>query len=398
MPQTDTSIPYTQPRELAAKIGGRPVRLVTKPGFAGWDRVSGAQELLAAHVEAPVGASVALVGCGHGALAVALAAKIPDVRLTLGDPSVVALAMARRTLAAADVQGASFQERISLLPEQAGDFDAVVIETPQSRALARRWLLEAWELLRPGGALYLAGPNDQGIQSIVGDAGALFGGAQQLGYGGRARVARAVRGAARGAPGWAGELGVTPGTWYELELEVGGERLALRSLPGVFSATRLDDGTRLLVENLPPLEGKRVLDVGCGYGVIGIVAARRGAVAVDMVDASLLAVAAARANVRLHGLDQQANALPSDALAAVARRSYDMVLSNPPFHAGKAVDYDVARVFVEQARPLLGPGGRLALVANRFIRYDELMQGLFERVETLAQTRSYHVLAGVVGD
>lgn len=395
MTQRNTSIPYTQPRELPAKLAGQALTVVTKPGFPGWDRVSGAQELLAAHVVAPAGANIALFGCGHGALAVALAQRIPGAQLTLHDPSVVALAMAGRTVAAAGLAGVALPERATLLPERAGSFDVVAIESPQSRGLARRWLVEAFELLRPGGALFVAGANDQGIQSVISDTAALFGGAAQLGYGGRARVAQADRPAARGEPAWASEGGVAPGTWHEMELDVAGEALAFRSLPGVFSHNRLDEGTRLLLESLPAQEGRRVLDAGCGYGVIGVVAARRGAAAVDLVDSSLLAVASARASIRLQRL-AQANALASDALQAVARRSYDLVLSNPPFHAGKAVDYDVARVLIEQARPLLAPGGRLVLVANRFIRYDQVMQGLFERVETLAQTRSYHVIAGTV--
>ncbi|HWQ14455.1 MAG TPA: methyltransferase [Roseiflexaceae bacterium] len=395
MRANDPAIPYPQPREIAARLAGRAVRVVTKPGFPGWERVSAAQQLLAEHVEARGGERACLIGCGHAAVGAALALAVPGLRLALLDQSVVALAMAGRTLAANGVAGAALEERVSLLPGAAGAFDLVVLETPPNRQLARRWLVEAHGLLRPGGRLYLAGMNDQGIQSVIADAGALFGGATQLGYGGRARVAVAERGETGVAPPWAAAPGIAPGTWHELTVEVGGERLALRSLPGVFSYNRLDDGTRLLLEHMPPSGGKRVLDAGCGYGVIGIVAARRGAAAVDMVDASTLALAAARQNIRLHGL-QAANVLPSDGLQAVARRSYDLVLSNPPFHAGKAVDYDVAHVFIEQARLLLAPGGRLALVANRFIRYDQIMQGLFEHVETLAQTRSFHVLAGSV--
>jgi 16S rRNA (guanine1207-N2)-methyltransferase len=386
---------YTQPRHVETKLAGRALTIVTKPGFPGWEGVSAAQELLAHHVRAMPGAEVALLGCGHGALAVALAQQWPALRLTLSDPSVVALAMAERTVAAAGLRGVSLPERVSLLPERAASVDLVVIEAPQSRPLARRWLVEAFELLKPGGSLYLAGPNDQGIQSIIADARALFGSVGQPGYGGKARVAQALRGSERGTPEWAAAGGIAPGTWHEMQLEVGGEQLALRSLPGVFSFNRLDEGTRLLIDNLPELAGLRVLDAGCGYGAIGLVAARRGAALVDMVDASLLAVAAARATLRLHHVEL-ANVLASDVLHAVARRSYDLVLCNPPFHAGKHVAYDVAQVMIEQSRAVLGPGGRLILVANRFIRYDQLMQGLFERVDTLAQTRSYHVLAGTV--
>jgi 16S rRNA (guanine1207-N2)-methyltransferase len=396
MAETKPSLPYTQTRELRVTLGGEQVRVVTKPGFASWDRITAASELLAEHARLMPDAYVALLGCGHGALGVVLARRASRGRVVLHDPSVVALAMAERTLAANDVRGAELREGITLLPELTEVLDAVLIETPQSRPLARRWLLEAYAALRPGGELLLAGANDQGIQSIIADAAALFGGATAIGYGGRARIGRAVKGEPPPLPSWAGEPGVAPGTWAELTAMVGGEQFHLRSLPGIFSYARLDDGTRLLLEAMPEARGADVLDIGCGYGVIGIVAARRGAASVDLLDASALAVAAARENLRLHHI-AGANVMPSDALAAVQERSYDLILSNPPFHAGKRVDYDIARTFIEQGRRRLRAGGQMALVANRFIRYDEIMRPLFGKTEIVARTQGYQVIVGRVG-
>jgi 16S rRNA (guanine1207-N2)-methyltransferase len=383
-------LPYSETRTLTATLAGQSVQVVTKPGFPGWEGVSAAQELLAAHAAPVEGSRVYLLGCGHGALAAALWRGQPTVALALSDANGVALAMAERTLSANGAAGAQVTWAIGVAPEQLGAFDLVLIETPQSRQLARRWLVEAHQLLREGGRLLVAGPNDQGIQSIIGDAAALFDGASQLAYGGRSRVAQATRSGAAAAP-WADEPGIAPGSWYELEAAVAGEQLTLRSLPGIFSYNRLDEGTRLLLEHLPDVNGARVLDIGCGYGVIGVLAARRGAAAVDMVDVSTLAVAAARANIAEHHL-RSANALVSDGLLAVARRRYDIALSNPPFHVGKGVDYDIGQVLVEQARDVLDADGRLALVANRFIRYDRVLRRFFMRVDTLAQTKSYHVL------
>ena len=65
--------------------------------------------------------------------------------------------------------------------------------------------------------------------------------------------------------------------------------------------------------------------------------------------------------------------------------------TNPPFHLGKAVDYEVARAFIEGARQALKPGGRFYLVANQFIRYDQLLRVSFARVTCVAETRSYRV-------
>ena len=126
-------------------------------------------------------------------------------------------------------------------------------------------------------------------------------------------------------------------------------------------------------------------------GAIGIAAARAGSAQVDLVDNSLLAVAAAGRNLANLGLTN-ARALPSDALTAVAGERYDLILTNPPFHTGKAVDYDAAGAFIAGARALLNPRGRLVLVANAFIRYERAMQESFGSVETIAENDRYHVL------
>jgi 16S rRNA (guanine1207-N2)-methyltransferase len=86
--------------------------------------------------------------------------------------------------------------------------------------------------------------------------------------------------------------------------------------------------------------------------------------------------------------------LVSDALSAVSDERYHLVVTNPPFHVGKPVDHEAAHAFIEHARYVLSPGGRLLLVANRFIRYDRFMRAQYGRVECLAETGRYHVLEG----
>ncbi|MDQ2999469.1 MAG: class I SAM-dependent methyltransferase, partial [Chloroflexota bacterium] len=136
--------------------------------------------------------------------------------------------------------------------------------------------------------------------------------------------------------------------------------------------------------------GARVLDVGCGYGIIGLLAARLGAAQVELADVNLLAVAAASENIR-HNRIAQARAFASDGVPEGAPRRYDLVVSNPPFHVGKSVDGDIARAFIERAQPALEPSGRLVLVANQFLRYDQVLRAAFEQVTCLASNRSYRV-------
>jgi 16S rRNA (guanine1207-N2)-methyltransferase len=387
---------YYQSDTFTAALHGQTLQIVSKPGLSNWDRVTPATILLAETVEAAPDARVLQLGCGHGALGVALARQVPAGHVALMDTDYIALTMAEQTLGANGVANAQVRPAISVLPDGAGAFDTAVMELPKGRKLARRWLVEAQAALKPGGELYLAGANEQGIQPAIQDAAALFGGAAVLRYKKGNRVARAVKAAqAGGQPEWAGEAGIAPGTWHEFEAGVRGYAFRLRSLPGVFAFDDdLDEGTRLLLDQLEVAPGAQaVLDVGCGYGIIGLVAARLGAGHVDMVDINLLAIASARENIAGNAVSN-AEAFLSDAFSAVEGRLYDLIASNPPFHTGKGVDYAVAHAFIEHARSSLKPGGRLLLVANKFIRYDHLMRTTFDTVECLVETNKYHVLQG----
>jgi 16S rRNA (guanine1207-N2)-methyltransferase len=269
----------------------------------------------------------------------------------------------------------------------------VVILGPQSRALARRWIVEAMALLRPGGALTLVGANDGGVKSLIGDAAALFGATQTLGVGKGCRAAEAARPAAPpDPPAWAATPGIAPGTWHTLTARLPAGDRELLSLPGVFSYEHLDEGTELLLRSLPMPAGARVLDLGCGYGPIGVAAAAAGAASVDMIDVNLLAVASARANAERHSV--RGEVIAGDGLAAVAGRQYDLIVSNPPFHAGGKVSTAAAEAFIAGGRALLAPGGRLALVANRFIAYNKVVAAHFSRTERLAESKAYHVIIG----
>src|SRR6185503_6071520 len=99
----------------------------------------------------------------------------------------------------------------------------------------------------------------------------------------------------------------------------------------------------------------------------------------DLTDANLLAIAAAGENIARNAI-LNARASASDGIQPAEAQQYDLVITNPPFHIGGTVDYEVAHAFIERARRVLAPGGRFLLVANHFIRYDQLMRPAFERV------------------
>jgi 16S rRNA (guanine1207-N2)-methyltransferase len=270
--------------------------------------------------------------------------------------------------------------------------DLVAIAITGDRDLTRHWLALARRVARASGVVLVAGANDAGIKSAIGDARDAIGLSIVEDYRRRSRVAHiAVPPVPPPAPAWLEEPGIAPGTWARFAVAEGGIDLIFESLPGVFSADRLDEGTRLLLDHLAVPAGAAVLDVGCGAGVIGVVAGRRGAGAVTMTDVSLLAVAAARRNAGLAGVPVEVVA--GDVYGGIRERRFDLIVSNPPFHQGKVVDYDMPRRLIAEAGEHLTPGGRLVIVANAFLPYDRLLREQLGEVAVLAATRQFRVLA-----
>lgn len=142
------------------------------------------------------------------------------------------------------------------------------------------------------------------------------------------------------------------------ETELRGFRLKLTTDAGVFSRGGVDFGSRLLIDCMQVGPRDEVLDVGCGYGPIGLVAARladRGHVV--MVDINERAVELARENAAANGI-RNVTVTRSDRLEAVRGRLFDVILTNPPIRAGKAV---VHQIFAD-ARDHLKDGGSLWVV------------------------------------
>lgn len=405
---------------FTARLGGREVLVVTRPGFPGWERVSRAEELLAAEAEIAPGERVVVWPCGHGALGVWAAGPAGAGRVRMCDTNVLAVDAARAT---ADLNAGPSVEVVVGVPGEGGvaDADVVLLRLPKGRQFARLGLLAAFAALRPGGRLYVAGANAEGIKSAAKDAAALFGGGTLLSYKGGNRALAFTRPAALPdpLPDAFREPGIAPGTRQELTVELpGGEAYTFLTRPGVFSWRALDEGTRLLLSVLAGRSGghvrsdggvrsdgeirsdgyvrgdDRVLDVGCGYGAIGIWVARRAPAGhVTMVDVDWLAVQAARESAARNAV-ANAEVLLAGSVSAVADRGpFTLVVSNPPFHSGHATDLDIAAGFIREAHAALAPRGRLILVANRFLPYDRLMAERFRRVRVLADTPRYWVLA-----
>jgi len=165
---------------------------------------------------------------------------------------------------------------------------------------------------------------------------------------------------------------------------------------GVFSIRRVDRGTRLLVESMVlPGEG-RVLDMGCGYGVVGVVAGRLApGLEVWMTDINERAVSLARLNLERNGVEAEVR--QGDLYGPVEGMRFGVVLSNPPISAGLR---RVVGPLVEGAVGHLEAGGSLQVVvqSNKGGRtLASMMEDAFGGVEVLARGGGYRVLMSVRG-
>ena len=174
-------------------------------------------------------------------------------------------------------------------------------------------------------------------------------------------------------------------------------RIALRALgndltfvtdAGVFSRDGLDRGTEVLLEALPPLEG-RVLDLGCGWGAVGVALGKRyPALDIVMTDINSRAVELARRNLAENGVT--AAVLQGDGFDAVEGR-FDTIVTNPPIRAGKAVIYGL----FARAREYLEPDGALYVVIRKQQGAPSALKYLketFAEAETIDRSGGFHVM------
>lgn len=157
---------------------------------------------------------------------------------------------------------------------------------------------------------------------------------------------------------------------------------------GVFSRGHVDYGSRLLAESLPKLQG-RVLDLGCGYGFLGVaMKLMNPEIAVVMCDVNRRALELARQNAKRQGVP--ADIAESDGYAGV-QGPFDAIVTNPPVRAGKGVYYP----WFDGAPQRLNPGGALYVVLQRkqgAPSAERRLAALFERVEVIGRGAGYHVI------
>ncbi|MDN3609095.1 16S rRNA (guanine(1207)-N(2))-methyltransferase RsmC [Vibrio ostreicida] len=164
--------------------------------------------------------------------------------------------------------------------------------------------------------------------------------------------------------------------------------ITVKSLPGVFSHGQFDVGSQLLLDSLPVLSGK-VLDFGCGAGVIGcVMAILNPNIALEMCDISALAVKSSQATLEANEL--KGRVFASDVYSDTSK-DYQFIISNPPFHAGLETSYKATETLLSQAPQHQNNDGQLLIVANSFLKYSPIIEQAFGNCETLNKTKKFAI-------
>jgi len=180
----------------------------------------------------------------------------------------------------------------------------------------------------------------------------------------------------------------------EIATTLCGRKLRFLTDSGVFSKDGVDFGTRLLLETalIPP--GSAVLDLGCGYGAMGITAALLNpTIHVTLVDVNLRALDLAATNATMNGVSN-VTVRQSDGIANLVEQKFDVVLTNPPIRAGKEVVFS----FYSGARSVLKNGGSLWVVIQKkqgAPSTEKKLRELFSSVELRARSKGYHIYQAV---
>lgn len=268
-----------------------------------------------------------------------------------------------------------------------GPFDGAVMRLPRGWAGFQMALHAVASRLAPGAPLWIAGSNDEGITSASKHFDGLVDGAETLTIKRRARVleTRRTDAPARGdLEEWRETVSPILPEWIE--------PLDLVSYPGLFAHGHLDAGSEALLSVLPEVAaGVRVLDFGCGAGVLArAVRERTPEARLTLLDIDAVALHAARQNV------PEAEYILSDGLNGLGEcERFGLILSNPPLHRGQDEDFGMLEDLVAGTKKYLKLRGALVVVTQRTAGVGKLFKSAFGHADLLLENTRFQVWRGV---
>jgi 23S rRNA (guanine1835-N2)-methyltransferase len=345
-----------------------------------WDA---ADEYLLNHLarsDDPTPKRVLVINDGFGALAVALVESASEV-VSWGD-SFTAHECLARNLETNQINPSEVSTLSSVAGPE-GKFDLVLFKVPKHNSLLEDQLHRLRPLLHEHSVVIAGGMVRHIHSSTLNLFEQILGPTKSSLATKKARLAFVEFDASLPAP-----INPWPLHWIH-------DGLKVTNRAGVFSARKLDIGTRLLLDNLDSGSGSvEVIDLGCGNGVVGAMfLAQNPAAHCLFVDESYAAVASASATVRDSGTDARARFDVGKRLDDLAdQSSADLILNNPPFHDNAALSSAIANQMFQSSHRVLRSGGSLMVIGNRHLGYHLKLKRLFGNCETIDSNSKFVVL------
>lgn len=329
-------------------------------------------------------ASVLLMNDEYGAMTVALGSGgFSGICLYCVNDSYIGRCAAEHNL---ELNGITADYRIeSELSQKLPKFDVVLLKIPKSSAFLTDQLYRLRSHLKPDTQLYCAAMDKHLSPKVQQTFEGLLGTTQRM----------LSRKKARAFQVWP-DLNRQPGT------NPHPIRLTIKELPGpllvhsaVFSQRRLDSGSIMLIKQLPEIRPRmRVIDLGCGAGVLGLYCLNKQPEAhVTFIDESSAAINSTKANINALFPGSNAVCLNQDCLDPAPVNPVELIVCNPPFHSNRNVLSATAERMFQQSLPALISGGQLLIVGNRHLEYAERLRRIFGRSTVLAQDNRYQVIS-----
>ena len=332
-----------------------------------------------------------IVNDQYGALTVSLTAALSAYPIQFATDSFLSQQAVRKNLAANDLSDASISWHTSLDTIE-GEVDYLLIKLPKSLALLEDQLYRYRQVCTPNTKVIAAGM----VKYMPAGVFNLF--EKTLGVTQTSLAKKKAR-LIFCTPGLSDKTGASPyPTSYCLE----NTDYQIDNHANVFSRESLDIGTRFFLANLPVFEADNgpdqageinIADLGCGNGIVGLIAAERYPSAkIDFYDESFMALASARANFYRAFPDKSARFVTDDCMSSAAAGHYQMVLCNPPFHQQNVVSDFVAQQMFRDAKNALRQGSEFCVVANRHLAYSDSLKRLFGNCFVVATNSKFVVL------
>jgi 16S rRNA G1207 methylase RsmC len=366
---------------VGEREGSEEYTFQTRDGLLSTDEIRSAPIALLDYVAVQPDDDILVVDGNYGILGVILADLAPNGETVVTETSARAAETCRKNADRNGIENLTVELTADISSIRDGFDLAVYAPKPFSPVdVVNERMAEAGTRLSPGGKFYISGAKSDGITRYSDILSDLFTDANRLGIVEACHVYCGTKSEAFQRKQYLEE--------HEFRASVGDYTCRFLTVPGLFSWESLDEGTKALLENVTVPSEARVLDCCCGYGAIGAFVGARTDCKLWATDDDVVATTYARRNLERNGVSPEA-VVTGDGTDAVATDTFDVVLSNPPTHAGQGV----TKKLFSGIHEVLAKDGAAYFVANEIMNYEEKLSRDFEFAASVkAEAGKYNVI------